>query len=89
MTEEQRTEISRLAASHDASERVRHLDYQNVSRDPGEARAQSVAYALARADAYEARGKLESALAALAGPHGGEVRQLAEALTRAPQREPA
>jgi hypothetical protein len=56
-------EIEQLAlANHRATERYRALSMQNTATDPDEREKQSVAYALATAEMFEARKALDAAV---------------------------
>lgn len=87
MTQEQREEILRLARiAADASTKHHRMGYAQVPLDPEEAREQSAKYQLARAEAYEASGALQSYIATLAKPVSAEIREMANELIMAAQR---
>jgi hypothetical protein len=65
MTEEKKTEITRLALeAHKTSERLKALAMQNTAQLPEAKEKQSVEYALARAEMFEADRLLTNAISA-------------------------
>jgi len=65
MTEEKKTEITRLALeAHKTSERLKAIGMQNTAQSPEEKEKQAVEYALARAEMMEADRLLTNAISA-------------------------
>ena len=66
MSPERKAEIEQLAKEvHQAHELVKFARQMNVRNDPKEREAQSISYALLRADAEEAQSKLDAAIISL------------------------